>query len=134
MILIIRFWHEVCPDAAVVGVFRRPQEAAGSLMRRDRLPAEDGYNLWLRSNRQLLDMAITAREKGFRIPLIEFGSQIGRGEFLARCQDAAERVGLTKPIDPELFRGDWVRDNGSNMPDPPAEVTEVYERLVEEMA
>lgn len=124
MLLMVRPWMEAAPDFALVGTYRHPEAVARSLARRDGMPPEKSYALWVRYNQELIDLH---RTRPF--PLVAFDLSNPRA-YLETMVSLAVQWGL-KPdlealrnfISPELSR---VPDDAGSVP---PSCREVYDYL-----
>lgn len=64
------FWLEAVDSPRFIGTFRHPQRVAMSLNSRDGAAFEDSWNLWLRYNERLMELA-----RLHRIALVDFDQE-----------------------------------------------------------
>jgi hypothetical protein len=86
-LLTLEGWLEALPSTRCVGTFRHPWAVASSLNRRNRMPFDQGLNLWAVYNRRLLHHK---RAMGF--DLINF--DLRPEDYLARLDVVAGRLDL----------------------------------------
>ncbi|MBF0232547.1 MAG: hypothetical protein HQK65_05850 [Desulfamplus sp.] len=68
LILLLEAWLDIVPiPYLLVGTFRHPQAVAQSLARRNGIPEEEGYKLWLHYNSALMQ-----NHQAHKFPLVEF--------------------------------------------------------------
>ncbi len=119
-------WREKLPRLRFLGTFRDPGAVAQSLYRRGRLAPEQGFDLWLRYNHQLLDYH---GEIGFDVLCFD----LTPSDYLAAAARAFQRLGLGISSAEFKFYDADLRSNEVDpmFSNPPHEVTATYERLKE---
>ena len=117
-------WQDAVPGLRYIGTFRHPSAVAQSLHRRGRLSADEGYKLWLRYNRRLLELQQTLR---FDILCFD----LERAVYVQSVASAFRRLGLDVTGSSLAFFEENLRNSTIEpiFAEPPLEVMATYERL-----
>lgn len=67
LILLLNIWTEIVDSYTMVGTFRHPVAVVSSLVKRNQMPENEAYNLWLQYNTELVRW-----HKMYHFPIIEF--------------------------------------------------------------
>ena len=117
-------WQDALPDLRYIGTFRHPGAVAQSLHRRGKMPPEQGFDLWLRYNRRLLEL-----HERFGFGLLCF--DLEPAVYMQAVQSAFSRLGLDSSHTGSAFFEESLRNTAieAMFTAPPAPVMAVYERL-----
>lgn len=117
-------WLEAVADQRLIATFRHPLGVAASLQRRNRMPLDEGLDLWLRYNERLLELS-TRLDVG----VVHFPQD--RPTYLANVAAATEGLGLSLSgagesfFDKDLVHHEAAGSTGRS------DVDAVYEALLE---
>jgi len=89
-------WKRIKPDMEFIGIFRHPLSVAASLHKRGGTPTEDGFNLWYKYNKILLQA-----KKEHDFPLICF--DLPENVLHEKIESAAQQIGLKSIQTQEQF-------------------------------
>lgn len=93
LVLTLEAWLPHVRNFKLVGSFRHPVAVARSLHARNEISLEEGQEIWIHYNRQLVRL-----HRRFEFPLIHFGGEAR--DYLASIQTLFERLSLR--FDPEV--------------------------------
>lgn len=126
-ILTFDFWMEGLGsmDVKHLGSFRHPMAVAKSLLSRNKIPIEDGMELWRKYNAKLLCL-----QQKIDFPLICF--DVTFCEYQLSLKKILEKLGLqSNPDTAELFFDELLRHNhADDVADLPESVAGIYAELV----
>ena len=119
-------WQQALPELAYIGTFRHPGAVAQSLHRRGKMPAEDGFALWLRYNSRLLELQT---RYGFDLLCFDLEPEA----YMQAVGRAFQRLGLDASHTTLAFFEESLRNTAIDpvFSTPPPEVMRVYERMRE---
>jgi hypothetical protein len=95
-LLLVDFWREALPDAAIVGTLRHPHCVVASLQKRGGGTIDEWLDLWAHYNRRLLALYDAAP---FPVVRFDLGEQAYRRSLMA----AMDHLGLRAPARPGFF-------------------------------
>ena len=119
------FWIEGLEkrvDIALLGTFRHPASTAGSLMRRDAMPKEEGISIWKRYNEKLLEIY---RKKPF--PIVSF--DMDKDAYIESVERAVASLGIHPHSGREFFDEKLRHFSGMEKEISDAEALTLYLRL-----
>jgi len=117
-------WQDAVPDLRYIGTFRHPGAVAQSLHRRGKMAAERAFRLWLRYNKQLLELQETL---GFDILCFD----LERADYIKSVANAFHHLGLDVSDTNLAFFEEDLRSTSIEpmFAEPPQEVMEIYLHL-----
>lgn len=119
-------WQQALPELAYIGTFRHPGAVAQSLHRRGKMPAEQGFALWLRYNARLLELQT---RYGFDLLCFDLEPEA----YMQAVGKAFQRLGLDASHTSLAFFEESLRNTAIDpmFSTPPPEAMQVYERMRE---
>lgn len=87
MVLTLHLWLPLLPRAAMVGTYRHPLAVAESLRTRNKMPLEQGVELWCRYNRRLVEW-----HRRQQFPIVSF--DLTGEEYLQQFEELCRVLGL----------------------------------------
>lgn len=119
-LLHLKTWNKMIPNLIKVGIFRNPNDVALSLKRRNKFPLQQGLDLWVRYNRELLKEYNRAP-----FPIIEFKSN--KMEMLNNIRRLFLKLNLASDVNKTFYENNLITSE-SNIPIK-AEAARLYNKL-----
>ncbi len=117
-------WQDAVSGLQYIGTFRHPGAVAQSLHRRGKLPAEQGFALWLRYNERLLELQA---QHGFDLLCFDLEPT----PYMSAVKEAFTHLGLDSSNTALAFFEESLRNSAieAQFASPPPAVMAAYETL-----
>lgn len=124
MLMAYEFWQNNLPAHQFVGTLRHPTAVVNSLFARNKINKIDGYNLWERYNKQLLNFYNQTT-----FPIANFDES--KQTYVDKIYVLAERLKLNVNLNLDFFDASLKHQTNYKLSDCPAHLLPLYKKILD---